>query len=67
MGDTSPSVVHLQVTVPVSGGPNLERTVINLVGKEGAEEKGREKEERKEEEEGRGVKEERERRNPKEE
>lgn len=46
MGDTSPSVVHLQVTVPVSGGPNLERTVINLVGKEGAEVKGREKEER---------------------
>lgn len=67
MGDISPSVIHLQVTVPVSVGPDLERIVINLVGEEVAEEKGREEEEGKEEEEDGGVKEERGRRNPKEE
>lgn len=67
MGDISLSIIHLQVTAPVSVGPDLERIAINLVGEEAAEEKGREKEERKEEEEGGGVKEERGRRNPKEE
>lgn len=51
VGGRSPSVIHLQVTVPVSVGPDLERIAISLVGEEGAEEKGREKEERKEEEE----------------